>query len=406
MMGNGTAIRLNEGDPPEESPLLGRWVDLRTVQLNDVGGATVSWIQAFPYKTFEHPLHGKLEFTMERAKRFAENVKNKVRGQDLDIDYDHKALTTEAAGWVKDAEPRSDGLYILVEWTKAAAQKIREGAFRYFSPEFRDSWKHPESGVQYSDVLFGGGLTNRPFMKDMVPINLTEVIGYETGQGGRLNEGGNQVTREQLEALAKNLKVEFTAETSDDDLYSAVAEASVQESEADPNGGVDPSGTGEPAPTPELAQLSELAKTNPAVAVALAELEANRGRIQALETANHLQGVNVALSEIKGDKFTLAPKYLDKLRAAGIKLGENGVEVLGIVRDIFKDGIVELGERGGGDPDNRKLDEAATEFEAEVKKLTEGDDKLSYIDAVERVALENEELYERYRAAAYAGKEQ
>jgi hypothetical protein len=44
---------------------------------------------------YDHPIHGKIKFTTERLHTFAQNVKNKVRGTDLDIDYDHKAKTDE-----------------------------------------------------------------------------------------------------------------------------------------------------------------------------------------------------------------------------------------------------------------------------------------------------------------------
>src|SRR5690348_2984540 len=97
-----------------------------------------------PLGTYEHPLHGKIDITPERIARFAENVRNNVREIELDIDYDHKANGGDAAGWVRQAEARPDGLWILVEWTKSAYGKIKERAYRYFSPEFVDEWTHPK----------------------------------------------------------------------------------------------------------------------------------------------------------------------------------------------------------------------------------------------------------------------
>ena len=159
------------GKAPQKA---GYWVDLSTHQFDESNG--LHWIQAMPLGEYEHPLHGKIEITPERIQRFAANVKAQVRGTDLDIDYDHKAKTDEAAGWVKDAEARPDGLWLAVEWTKDALTKIKNKAYRYFSPEFVDSWTHPKTKQKYNDVLFGGGLTNRPFLKDILPINMSDVI--------------------------------------------------------------------------------------------------------------------------------------------------------------------------------------------------------------------------------------
>src|SRR4028119_1301519 len=106
-------------------------IDLRSVQLSETPEGT--WLQAMTLGEYQHPLHGKIQLTPERIQRFAANVKDRVRDTELDIDYDHKEKTTEAAGWVKDADARSDGLWILVEWTSDALSKIKQKAYRYFS---------------------------------------------------------------------------------------------------------------------------------------------------------------------------------------------------------------------------------------------------------------------------------
>jgi len=152
----------------------GYYADLRSVKLDERGN---SWIQAMRVGEYQHPRHGKLQFTLDRLMRFAESVKTKIRGIEPDIDYDHKmdpARGHEAAGWVRDAKVEGDALYLLVDWTKTAAEKIKEGAYRYFSPEFQDTWTDA-AGKVHRDVLFGGGITNRPFLKDLLPLNLSEL---------------------------------------------------------------------------------------------------------------------------------------------------------------------------------------------------------------------------------------
>ena len=65
----------------------GFWVDVANIQLNDNGP---TWLQAMPLGEYMHPKHGKITLTADRVQRFANNVKARVRGTDLDIDYDHK----------------------------------------------------------------------------------------------------------------------------------------------------------------------------------------------------------------------------------------------------------------------------------------------------------------------------
>jgi len=405
MMGNGPDTNIQLSDTLEESPVLARFIEVSSIELADPKG---SWIQAFPYVEYDHPVHGKIKFDRARAERMAANVAAGVRGQDLDIDYDHKVLRSDAAGWVKKAEARDDGLYIFVEWTKEALQKLKEKAYRYFSPEYVDEWKHP-GGQKFQDVLFGGALTNRPFLKGILPINLSEMVGdHDPSQSGKGTEGGNQVNREQLEKLAKNLGVEFTDEMSDEDLFAAIETASTQEDD----GSEDDDGQEEEQEeqTPEAiaaseAQLKKLAETNPAVATILAERERQERRLAALETANKLSEINVKLSEVDTAKHQLAPKYKDKLRSLAVKLSDDGMnELMTLVQGIVKDGIVELGERGGSSSDSRRNlnEEAGVEFDKLVKKLQEEDNTLSFADAIEEAARQNPELFDEYRSGSYA----
>jgi phage I-like protein len=386
-------IRLDEG---ETTPTLGRWIDLETVELDETGDTASSWIQIFPYRSYTHPIHGKLSFTPERAQRFAANIKANVRGQDLDIDYDHKEKSGEAAGWLKDAEARSDGLWGLVEWTKDAATKIKNKAYRYFSPEYVDKWKHPETGQLHEDVLFGGALTNRPFLKGILPINLSEMTGDDNQP-----QGGNQVNRELLEKLAKRLGVEFSADTSDEDLQSAVSAAA--EKEPEPTSEDD---TKEPVlATEQEDELTKLAETNPAVALMLQERKETADRLARLETANRLSEVSIQLSElddIEGGNFRLTPALKQDLSKLAIKLSDNGQKALfDFVKRLLKDGVVELGERGGRpNGGGATFADPTDEFENRVKKLMSENADLSYADAVEDVSRQDPDLFEAYREEA------
>lgn len=220
-----SATETVEGFPfaedPEDPLHFGFIVDLENVKLSD-GKTSSSWIQAFPVGKWEHPTYGKIEMNLDKAVRMAANVNMGVRGQDLDIDYDHKELRKDAAGWVKQAEARPDGLWLLVDWTREAFQKIKDKAYRYFSPEFSNVWKHSASGQIFRDVLWGGALTNRPHLKGIQPINLSE---YQTDEEN--NQGNNDnptEMRQLLEALGTVYGVSFNKDTKDADLIKVLAE--------------------------------------------------------------------------------------------------------------------------------------------------------------------------------------
>ncbi len=113
----------------------------------------------------EHPIHGRLVITQEHLESMESNFKSKVTGVDLSINEDHKK--NEAFGWFKDVFLSFDKqtLYAQVMWNTKGITALSEKEYRYFSPEFRFSYKHPHSGEKFGATLVGGALTNYPFLK-------------------------------------------------------------------------------------------------------------------------------------------------------------------------------------------------------------------------------------------------
>jgi hypothetical protein len=132
-------------------------------------------VQVLRVTKFTHPEYGDIEITPETLVKMKENFDNRVRRQDLPLDYFHENEKA-AAGWFKELFLSVDGqeLWAKVDWTKRALQMLQEKELRYFSPEFSFQWTDPETNVSYENVLFGGGLTNRPQVKDMAPIMMGE----------------------------------------------------------------------------------------------------------------------------------------------------------------------------------------------------------------------------------------
>ena len=98
-----------------------------------------------------------------------------------------KEYSGKASGWLidlrKSEKVLGDGKkYIVLEgkpdWTPDAQAAIKKGEYKGYSIEF-DDWKNPETGKLYKDVLFGGAVTNRPYVKNMPAITLSEEIDTE-----------------------------------------------------------------------------------------------------------------------------------------------------------------------------------------------------------------------------------
>lgn len=386
----------------------GYWVDLQSVKLDD---SMSTWIQAMPLGEYEHPVHGTISITPDRVKRFAANVVSKVREQDLDIDYDHKAQTGEAAGWIRDAQARSDGLWVLVEWTKDAYSKIKNKAYRYFSPEFVDEWEHPKTRQKFQDVLFGGGITNRPFLKDILPINMSELDAVAHDE--RPAEGGSMDPKELRKLLG--LPEDATDEQVNTKLADALKPKDPTDDKTDPpetKPEVKTEPTTEPtkvAATESGADIIKLAENSNDPIVKELARQLSETRQQAIESAVALRlaetnGRIVQLSETaKAKKVDFPPSVKELLTKSLNELPKAQADnVYAAFQKLAETGFVQLGELArtselpGADAVKRFTDEIAR-----VQKT----DNLGYADAVSKITSEQPQLFEEYRQASFAGVE-
>jgi len=113
-----------------------------------------------------HPAFGRVTVTSGNLENMVQNFHDNVRGVDLAIDFDHDA--GEAAGWIEDIWLSEDknSLWAAIKFTPAGARKLDEKLYRYFSPEFTLNYVDNQ-GQQFGATLVGGGLTNRPYLKDL-----------------------------------------------------------------------------------------------------------------------------------------------------------------------------------------------------------------------------------------------
>ena len=372
---------------------LAYWVDLQAIKFDD-SKPNSSWMQAFPVGEYEHSVYGKIKMTVERAQAMASNVIQKVRGIDIAIDYGHDAAGV-AAGWVSSAEARQDGLWLFVDWTEDAAADIRSGKYRYFSPEYVSKWKHPESGNTFKDVLIGGGLTNRPFLKNIMPVNLSEVLAQEdASQAGQL-EGGD------MEKFLETLRTKFklAEDASEDDIMEALNEALQTNTEEEPDE--------DPVESLTEEEVAKILEEHPAMAGVLEQnkalSDANKtlaGRVVNLELTGRSQAVNAKLTEWHAGgtdhKHGLPTALDEKIASLMLSANEELVSSLtAIIDEIVKTGLVTLGETKAVRKGRSTSTTVLSEVEDGIKKLMD-DDEMTYADASAQLFRENEDLYEDY----------
>ncbi len=138
-----------------------------------------SSVQLLREGKFYHPEYGDIVITEDILLKYKSNFDSRIRGIDISIDYTHDNEKGErpAACWIKKLELRDTehgkGLFSRVEFTPAGEKLIQEKEYKYASADISIDYM-TETGTHVPYVLRGGTLTNRPFIKEMNPIKLSE----------------------------------------------------------------------------------------------------------------------------------------------------------------------------------------------------------------------------------------
>jgi hypothetical protein len=422
-------------------------VDLVTVKLDETttDGQTsdTSWVHALPLGEYQHPVFGKMKYTADKIRAFADSVNVRVRGIDPSINIMHgvNGGDGEAAGWVKKAEARPDGLWVFVEWTKSAASKIKEKAWRYFSAEYQDKWTDA-GGREHRDVFFGGALTNRPYMKNLLPINLSE--GSVDAMVGLAELVVSQ--RQELAAdNATNTPAPITLSANIDGPTPGSTGTPLSNTGAsgtnDPSKEVDvdlktltellglPEGTTEAdvlaklaelkpttpvvvppvtPPTVPKVQLSEelrkLSEDNPMVKALLDTVDAQNKALAEHNIALREADVSRRLSEFDRSKIVLTPTAKDMVHDFAmdlpIAMSDRFWEILEKMR-ASSAMMVELGERAGTSVRYGRAKDPVSMFMDEANKIAK-EKEITLSEAMEQVATGDPKLYNEYRANSYS----
>lgn len=140
--------------------------------------------------------------------------------KDLPYDFNHEGYG-KASGWIEALRFNEEKqmLQAKVKWSKAGKDAIEGDEYRYSSCEFTMSLYIEEDSsdgeVDYIDkgmAVFGAALTNRPFVKDMNNVKLSEEKNL-VATDEKLGDNVNKQTKEKAldyEKEFKSLEVKFS----------------------------------------------------------------------------------------------------------------------------------------------------------------------------------------------------
>ena len=370
------------------------FVDLSGIKFSE--GQKASWLHAMPVGKVQHPWYGEMDFTEPALKMYADSVSTRVLGTvDPAIDYDHMEFSGIAAGWVKAAkvqigEGDGDGLQLFVEWTDDAITRIKNKEYKYFSPMFKDEWVD-QNGKKHQNVIFGGGITNRPYLKNLVPLNLSDLT---FGTPALPSPVEDEMDMKRLrEALG------LPDGTSDDDTWKAFGERMKTQPTPEPNPTPNPAPQPTPVPTLNMSEeMRRLAETNPVVRDLIAGFEGQIRQAAEMQTKLTEQSIANKLTELDRSDLIITPRCKDLIHDVAVDLNEEtGVKFWELLQLMMSSNafVVELGERAkSGSRYSR--DKTATQLFAEqTNALVAGG--MAYADAVEKVSRDNPSLYDDYR---------
>lgn len=416
------------------------------------------WIQAFPYGSWDHPIYGMTHFHKHNAETMKMNFSEKVHGKDiLNTDYEHGldvSKGTKASGTILDMEVREDGMYWFVEFTPQATKEIEDGEWSYFSPEYYEAWDNPMTGEVHADVATGGALTIKPWVKGMMPINLSEVL-VEKGVLSRDDQTGEVAWEEHHdpdedphtqpkpedpqggEDRFDTLPIQREADEDDEQEASVEVTAAMlaalglpEDATAEQVEEAVTTMATEIAPLREAAnealEVKQFSEKFPEQARQLTETQAELARLRKKDAERDAESFGKSFSEFvvkipgkneENEDIELEVRkgfstaVCDNLTELHKKFSEgtaNADDLRPILESIVKgDGIVEYGERGTST--ERDDETAAANPQEAAKRLSElayaeiaaagGDSKLTFGDAMARVTKANPELAKMYNEA-------
>lgn len=136
-------------------------------------GARQSWVTITRTGDFTDPRYGKFSITLAQLTQMVSNFDARALGQDVFLDVAHKPNDGAAGRFVKLAVEGTK-LRGLVEWTDFGLSAVKDRGFAYLSAEYSENFVDNEKQLAHGCVLMGAGLTTRPVIKHLDPVQLSE----------------------------------------------------------------------------------------------------------------------------------------------------------------------------------------------------------------------------------------
>lgn len=172
------------------------------IQLSEKGEPVPKRIQLLKTGTF-YQNGKKLNIEKKHLDSMVKNFSENARGIDLMLDFSHDT-EGPAAGWFKNvAIENGNELWAEVEWTSEGIESVKDKKYRYISADFHFNYKNNETLQEYGPTLFGAGLTNRPVVKGMKPVILSEENEDEKKKLDNQKTKESDMTPEQIEEMKK-----------------------------------------------------------------------------------------------------------------------------------------------------------------------------------------------------------
>lgn len=319
--------------------------------------------------SFNHPVYGLLNFNQKTFDTIINNFNNKVRGIDIAVNIDHGQSTTqyESAGWFRKLYQVGTKLMAEIEWTTLGLSKIKDGLYKYFSPEIDKNYKDVEKNIKYGETLVGGALTNYPFIKKMAPIvlsdqpyvlNMLNIYEEEKQKGGLFNMN---------ERLLKILKL--SDKSTDKDIEVKIQEYVTKSTDFDNL----------------KTEFDKLEKDKEVLEISLNELKNNKTDVEKenIKLNERLVAIETQLMESKWDKIynialsegKMTPKMEEKFKTQYMKNPELTKELIDVLEPI-----VDLNEKGQTTTSDNNIS-AYSLFETKVNEIMTSE-KITYEDAI------------------------
>lgn len=261
-----------------------------------------------------------LEITPDMLRNMKRNFDANVKKVKLAVDYFHMSHA-EAAGWISEVllKEGDNQLWLKVEWTEKAKEKILSKEILYLSADFDLDYTDNETGQKHGATLNGGGLTNRPFVKGMAAVLSESTFAPFDKNGLETDDNSNspkKISRKPEEAimnfsdLKKEIVVLSEAQKSELGELMGLAPKDVKLSEENASLKTQLAAKDQEAKT--LSEQLATQKKEAEFSVLLSDGKAVEAQKAAYMSGNMSEFVKLAVAVNLSESGTGAPKIVDK----------------------------------------------------------------------------------------------